>query len=147
MDILLPTISFTAAFLLSMLALTIYFSARVNAWESTSYTPPVPLPALEDSKMKQMTEIAKDYPGLKDWSTDEWEVRSTAYRGTIGGSVSYDYTIFYLHLSEKASAPYQCPHGWEAVIELNMHTMEPNPLYIPSPAEHTCPIPISSRTL
>lgn len=125
---------------------------RINEDQTTeqvdiSTLPPpaeaIPVPVIEDERMSQLSSVALSYPGLKEWSMDEWKVGTVGYRGTIGDSISYDYAVFYLQLPSEADAPEQCPSGWEAVIEVNMQTLEPHALYVPSELEHTCAVPVS----
>ena len=127
----------TLVLILGIFSPTIYGTVMsdTNAQATIEHVPP--LPALSNPQLQQLTDIAKNYPGVKAWASQGWQYLGIDYLGTAQPPYWTSATI-HLRLPSTVQAPEYCNEGWDAAVRINLETMKPvNALY-PSASNDRC---------
>jgi hypothetical protein len=97
----------------------------------------LPLPALSDAQLQQLTTIAENYPGVQAWASQGWKYLGMDFLGTAQPSSWTDATI-HLRLPSTAKAPEYCNEGWDAAVRINLNTMKVVDALYPSKSNDRC---------
>jgi hypothetical protein len=91
---------------------------------SQSLLSSIPPPSFSSEKERELVRIAKQVPGLKEWSSDEWQVMDIGYLGSTDPQMHWTRAIVNLELPVDANAPMFCEFGWAAAVTIDLDTMK-----------------------
>jgi hypothetical protein len=100
-------------------------------------------PKLTQEEKQYIVEEARNTEGLRDWSSEGWQVVGMDFVGVTEPHPKWDKAIVYLHLPvEAGNPPVDCQQGWHAVVDVRLDVGKVSDAGVPTILSNECSSPI-----